>query len=162
MQEIANDSLEAGITAYVSRMMAQWRQILKESETVTEETGERVTEVFDTSLPADSMTGLPPLLSRTTERSGRQSKTQLLELNDGMTNDAISAAGTSEVTEGYTMTNRTHSTDDSVEYTENREENKTPVVMTIARLCAGGAIALFMLWLLMTVTGTIKQFSNNN
>lgn len=67
-------TLEERTEAIVTRLLDERLERLRESATNTHEDMERVTEVFDTSQPRDSLSGTPPLLSRTTERRGRQTQ----------------------------------------------------------------------------------------
>lgn len=65
--------------AATERIMKEYFRRLRESTTTTDKVTERITEIFDTTQPTDSSTGLPPLLSRTTERNEARQKSEIRE-----------------------------------------------------------------------------------
>lgn len=63
-------------TAAAERIMEEYFRRLRQNTTTTDEVTERITEIFDTTQRADSATGTPPLLSRTTERTEMRKKSE--------------------------------------------------------------------------------------
>lgn len=82
-------TLDECTEAIVERLLAERFERLRESAATIYEEGERVTEVFDTSQPTDSATGTPPLLSRTTEKRGRQTQSASREEERHTKNDTL-------------------------------------------------------------------------
>lgn len=61
------------------------------SKEMTGETTERITEEYDTTQPADSLTGTPPLKRRTTEKSARESRKESTAGAAAAVNDSTAA-----------------------------------------------------------------------
>ena len=104
---------------------------------------ETVTEVFDTSQPADSLTGEPPLKSRTTEhrRTASKVKEQASEINDVQSR---SEQTTEQRYEGQTVTDTAIEGDTHIEVEQRYGMNwlqKTLCYIGIA------AIVLLLLWI---------------
>lgn len=135
---------------------------LRTATTTTDEATERITEIFDTTQPADSTTGTPPLLSRITERSAAKSRSESREQTEVTAAESEAQTQTGEAT--LTHDADTSTATESHEATEanSREQRSDPWWLTglkiVGFLVAGG----FMLWLLCTVGKAIKQFSNNH
>ena len=139
----------------------RFRQLL-ESTTTTEEATERITEMFDTSQPIDSLTGTPPLQSRVTERSESQegnntriqnesTSTSRAEADIGVATDLAATATTSKNEESRVKSEA-----------ESREERKARGALVILEIAAGILILLYLIWLLLTVCKAIKSFSKTN
>lgn len=60
--------LDSATAAMLERVVDERFRRMSETTASADVEAERVTEMFDTALPTDSVTGTPPLLSRTTER----------------------------------------------------------------------------------------------
>ena len=56
----------------IERMVSEQLSRFLENRRTREEDSERVTEIFDSTQPVDSLTGTPPLKGRVTERSNRR------------------------------------------------------------------------------------------
>lgn len=83
--------LEEQTAALVSRLFEERMNALRETTATTDEATERVTEIFDTTQPTDSVTGAPPLLSRTTERRNATSHEQTREQSETATKETTEA-----------------------------------------------------------------------
>lgn len=83
--------LEEQTAALVSRLFEERMNALRETTATTDEATERVTEIFDTTQPTDSVTGTPPLLSRTTERRNATSSEQTREQTEATAKEATEA-----------------------------------------------------------------------
>lgn len=146
----------------IERMVEERFRQLLESTTTKDEATERITEIFDTSQPIDSVTGTPPLQSRVTERSESREK------NDTRTqNEATSTARTEADIGTKTDLATTAATSENEEIrkkgeAKSREERKASGTLVILEIAAGAIISLFLLWLLLTVGKAIKSFSKTN
>lgn len=127
-------------------MLAERLERLKESATTISEEGERVTELFDTSQPTDSATGTPPLLSRTTERSGRQTQSASREGEQRIRNDTLRGethreAATQE--SGVAAIGQESRAQSEAKAKEEKRTVRYDTIICIGLLLlAGGAIAL--------------------
>lgn len=83
--------LEEQTAALVNRLFEERMNALRETTATTDEATERVTEIFDTTQPIDSVTGTPPLLSRTTERRNATSSEQTREQTEATAKEATEA-----------------------------------------------------------------------
>lgn len=83
--------LEEQTATLVSRLFEERMNALRETTATTDEATERVTEIFDTTQPTDSVTGTPPLLSRTTERRNATSSEQTREQTEATAKEATEA-----------------------------------------------------------------------
>ena len=70
---------DAMTTAAAERIMEEYFRQLRQSTITTDEVTERITEIFDATQRADSTTGTPPLLIRTTERTEKRQKSESRE-----------------------------------------------------------------------------------
>lgn len=129
--------------------------------TTTDEATERITEIFDTTRPADSTTGEPPLLSRITERSAAKGRSESREQSEATATESEAQTQTGAAT--LTHEADTFTATDSHEATEGKSREQRSEPWWLAGLKIVGLIAAggLMLWLLCTVVKTIKQFSNN-
>lgn len=109
--------LDAVTTARLERMVREQICRLWETTTTTDETTERVTEIFDTTQPTDSATGTPPLLSRTTEKREARKMSESREQRES------TAAGTEAQTQ-FAAANHTK-VSASETSAESRRENET-------------------------------------
>lgn len=154
--------LQEETAAMIERMVKERFRQLLESTTTKDEAAERITEIFDTSQPIDSVTGTPPLQSRVTERSESREK------NDTRTqNEATSTARTEADIGTKTDLATTAATSENEEIRKkgearSREERKASGTLVILEIAAGAIISLFLLWLLLTVGKAIKSFSKTN
>lgn len=135
---------------------------LRESVSATDEETECVTEIFDTSLPAESATGTPPLLSRITERKAHRSRRHDRERNEAEKSDTMAARATRSAVAQSAATTEIRAEGSQKSDGEIREERKQPSSLTIVQIVTGLVISLSMLWLLLTVIRAIKQLSNKN
>lgn len=131
------------------RIRQRWKTI-----TTTDEATERVTEIFDTTQLTDSVTGTPPLLSRTTER--RQAR----QASESRAQSEATAAGTETQTRTadatLTETKVTESATESRNETRSKEEKQSG--NTAARI----ALALTVLALLTASAAYIKTRLKNH
>lgn len=67
---------DAMTTSAAERIMEEYFRRLRQSTITTDEVTERITEIFDTTQRADSTSGTPPLLIRTTERTEMRQKSE--------------------------------------------------------------------------------------
>ena len=96
------------------------------------ETIEEVTTVYDTSQPADSATGRPPVLSETKKTTKRESNKQSQE--DKVTNQNQSSV---------------HQSDDSTKVADKKDETKQKDETTVPRQIGG------VVWALVALGGVI-------
>lgn len=139
----------------------RFRQLL-ESTTTKDEATERITETFDTSQPIDSFTGTPPLLSRVIERSESREKNDTRTQNEATTTARTEADIGTKTDLGQTSATLENEESREQNEAESREERKESGTLVILEIAAGIIIALFLLWLLLTVGKAIKSFSKTN
>lgn len=142
----------------IDRMVEERFHQLLESTTTKDEETERITEIFDTSQPIDSVTGTPPLQRRVTERSESQEKNdaRIQRLATASARIETDICTETDLTTNVAVSDREdNSFDNAVINSEEQKGNKTLVFLQVAADCM---IAIFMLWLLLTVGRAIKQF----
>lgn len=142
------------IERMVEERLRQWL----ESSTTKNEATVRIKETFDTSQPIDSVTGTPPLQRRVTERSESQEKNDARIQRLATTSARIETdiCTETDLTTNVAVSDREdNSFDNAVINSEEQKGNKTLVFLQVAADCM---IAIFMLWLLLTVGRAIKQF----
>lgn len=107
---------------------------------------ERVTETYDTRLPADSLTGHPPLLQRTTERRARQTREE--GKSERTEREAAAIAETDSVEAGSATHAATAA--ESTEAEASREKRKSNAGTGMATTLGWLSIAAFAGVLLLT------------
>lgn len=141
--------------AIVERLLAERLERLRESAATIYEAGERVTEVFDTSQPTDSATGTPPLLSRTTEKNGRQTQSASREGERHIRSDTLRGETQSEAMlqeRGDAAIGQESRAQSEAKAKEEKRTVRYDTIICIGLLLlAGGAIVL-----------TIKQILKNH
>lgn len=155
---LERDSLEADVRRIIDSRMAAW---LSRTET-TDETVERVTEEFDTTQPADSVTGQPPLKSRTTERAVRQGRSDTKGAAASEANEEVSAVVNAGTVSESTKTAEADADSSREDESTTKEERKSGGVPLIAGILAGIIATGFMAWLLITVVRAITRFIKNH
>ena len=88
-QTQSNLLLDRWLDAAINRNSETYTKGRRESADIRKDDIERVTEVYDTSRPVDSITGTPPLLSRTTERHKSSQESHECQQNDTEAYDSI-------------------------------------------------------------------------
>lgn len=127
-----------------------------------DESTERVTEIFDTAQPPDSITGTPPLLSRIWEkheirsRSDSRVKTALAKC------DSASADIRATATADDNTTTKSNATVSGNSMTRSSEKRGTPVGTAIAGILAGLIMTCFFLRLSAAVVKAIIHRQKNN
>lgn len=151
--------IEELVSAAVSRIVEAQSLAFRETTSTTDESVERVIEIFDTSQTADSVTGTPPLLSRTREKRSVTNHKGTAE----RTESSVTASETEFVSD-TTVTDYGHSEAASEEMHEKtdtkiREEKQEPGYLTALKLVCSLAVSIFLWWLSRKV---IKRFSNKH
>ncbi len=80
---------DALTAAAAERIMEEYFRQLRQNTTTTDEVTERITEIFDTTQPTDSLSGTPPLLSRTTERTEMRQKSENREKTESTAAEVV-------------------------------------------------------------------------
>lgn len=143
----------------IERMVEERFRQLLESTTTKDEARERITEIYDTTQPIDSATGTPPLKSRVTERSESREKNDTRQQSEASSTARTEAdIGTASDLSKTAATSEREEQEEKAE-AANREERKESGTLVVLEIAAGGVIALFLLWLLITVGRAIKSFS---
>lgn len=119
---------------------------------------ERVTETYDTRLPADSLTGHPPLLRRTTERRARQTKE---EGKNERTEREAAAIAEADSVEAVSATHAATAAESS-EAEASREKRKSNAGNAVATILGWLFIAAFAGVLLLTAARWILNRLKNN
>lgn len=129
---------------------------LWETTTTTDETTERVTEIFDATQPTDSATGTPPLLSCTTEKREARQTSESREKSEatsaGTETQAHAAAATLTEAKGTETEAESRNESEAKSKEEKRGGN------TAARI----ALALIILALLTALAAYIKTRLKNH
>ena len=140
----------------IERMVAESVRQQIEKSTARDETTERVIEIFDATQPTDSLTGTPPLQSRVTERSqSKESSDSRTETESSVTGTEAQAQTQDTAVAREVVTSESEEDREAIE-TESREERKGNTTLTMLQVGADIMIAIFMLWLLLTVGKAIK------
>lgn len=145
------DSTAIKAERILNEWLTAWLQMVESREEATE----RVTEIYDTSQPTDSVTGTPPLMSRIRERHEATSRSESRAMAEAAKSDSTAATGTSTATLAKTTEARIETETAGETRTESREEKgrgKSLVWVSVAlSLLAVAVIAI-----------VIKHRSNNH
>lgn len=161
-QEVVNtttaqtDSLliERAVAAVMARLTTERTELTTERD----EAMERVTEIFDTSLPADSLTGQPPLQQRITVRRARHAKEE--EKSERTEKEAATTADTLSVRAGAQA--ESAATSEKQEAEASREERKSNAGQTMAAILGWLSIIAFAGVLLLVAARWIINRLNNH
>ncbi|MCM1297283.1 MAG: hypothetical protein NC311_17215 [Muribaculaceae bacterium] len=114
-----------------------------------------MTEVFDTSQPRDSLTGTPPLLSRTTERLGRQTQSASREeerhIRSDTTGMTLQREAALQESDAAAIGQESRAQSDAATREEKRSVRYDTIICLVLLALALGALAL-----------TIKQHLKNH
>lgn len=154
--------LEEAAAARIFGMIEERLRELRQTTNRSDETVERVVEIFDTTQPTDTATGTPPLLSRTKERRSTQNQTDSREQTEATATGHIVADIDSHKTEEAQASRESNEQRQTAIDEKSREEKgRSWWVVALATLGAT-AITGFLVWLVFTVIKAIKRFLNPN
>ena len=154
--------LEEEAAARIFGMIEERLRELRQTKSRSDETVERVVEIFDTTQPTDTATGTPPLLSRTKERLRTQNQTDSREQTEAIATGHAKADIDSHKTEEAQSSRESNEQRQAAIDEKSREEKgRSWWVVALATLGAA-AITGFLVWLVFTVIKAIKRFLNPN
>lgn len=154
--------LEEESGARIFGMIEERLREMRQTTSRSDETVERIEEIFDTSQPRDTATGTPPLLSRTKERRSTQNQTDSRAQTEATTTGHAKADINSHKTEEAESSRESNEQRQTATDEKSREETGArPTTIVLATLGAA-ALTVFLAWLIFTVTIAIKRFLTPN
>ena len=154
--------LEEEAAARIFGMIEERLRELRQTTSRSDETVERVVEIFDTSQPTDTATGTPPLLSRTKERRSTQNQTDSREQTEATATGHIVADIDSHKTEEAEASRESNEQRQTATDEKSREEKGRSWWVVVLATLGATAITGFLVWLVFTVIKAIKRFLNPN
>lgn len=148
------------IDAIMSRLIEERMRYLNSTTTTSEETMDRVTEIYDTSLPVDSATGTPPLSSRIIERYNTTKDEQSQEMTESSVSD-----NTDTDVSRFLVTDKTSDIDMDILSAEIRETGCREEYLTndlLMNKIGWIMTALSIALLIWVVIETVKHKSNTD
>lgn len=133
----------------------------RESAGRRDEATERITEIYDTRQRSDSATGLPPLLSRTTERSLATSLSTSRERSEATTHGYESESRMTEATQTREADTATESARHETADSDSREERGVKWWLTGLAYLGAFVLLGILIWVVCIIWRIIKLFSNN-
>lgn len=133
----------------------------RESAGRRDEATERIIEIYDTRQRSDSATGLPPLLSRTTERSLATSLSSSRERSEATATGVESERRMTEATQTREADTATESARHETADSDNREDWGATWWLTGLAYLGAFALLGILIWVVCIIWRIIKLFSNN-
>ena len=141
----------------IERMVSEQLSRFLENRRTREEDSERVTEIFDSTQPVDSLTGTPPLKGRVTERSNCRESDDTKNREESVSMDYGSEESNRNVrvTEDSGSIEREESHSD--EETRSDQQREMPAAHSLLLMLGGVMVSAFFLWLLLTVGKAVRN-----